>query len=76
MLILAIYTIELICLHMLGLELFGVVAGHFIDVAALDGAAEWIYAAVRVAVAITGALDRGSHHPEDKKHGYGGKIGE
>lgn len=54
------HTIELICLHMLGLELFGVVAGHFIDVAALDGVAEWIYAAVRVAVAITGALIAGA----------------
>ena len=45
---------------MLGLELFAVVAGDFIDVAALDGVAEWIYAAVRVAVAITGALIAGA----------------
>lgn len=54
------HTIELMCLHMLGLELFEVVARHFVDVSAYTGAAEWIYAAIRVTVAVAGALIAGA----------------
>lgn len=54
------HTIELMCLHMLGLELFERVAGRFICVPALTGVMEWIYVAVRVTVAVTGALIAGA----------------
>lgn len=54
------HTIELLCLHMLGLELFEQVARRFIDVASLTGAVEWIYVAVRVTVAVTAALIAGA----------------
>lgn len=54
------HTIELLCLHMLGLELFEQVARRFIDVASLNGVAEWVYVAVRVTVAVTAALIAGA----------------
>lgn len=53
------HTIELMCLHMVGLEIFEIIARRFLDPAALNGAAEWIYAAVRVCAAIAGALAAG-----------------
>lgn len=54
------HTMELICLHMLGLELFEVVARRFLDVSALSGAVEWLYVAVRVTAAVAGALVAGA----------------
>lgn len=54
------HTIELMALHMLGLELFQIIAGRFIEVDALSGAVKWIYVAVRVTVAVAGALIAGA----------------
>ena len=54
------HTIELLCLHMLGLELFERVAVRVVDVASLTGVAEWLYVAIRVAVAVSAALLAGA----------------
>lgn len=54
------HTIELLCLHMLGLELFERVASRFIEVSALGGIVEWVYVAIRVTVAVTAALIAGA----------------
>ena len=50
------HTIELMCLHMFGLEMFEVIASHVITVQELTGVAEWIYVAVRVGAAVCGSL--------------------
>lgn len=50
------HTIELMCLHMFGLEMFEVIASHVIPVQELTGVAEWIYVAVRVGAAVCGSL--------------------
>lgn len=54
------HTIELMCLHMVGLEIFEVVVSKFVDVTAFSGAVEWIYVAVRATVAISAALVGGA----------------
>ncbi len=54
------HTIELMCLHMVGLEIFEVIVGRFVDVNAFTGVAEWIYVAIRVTVAISAALIGGA----------------
>lgn len=54
------HTIELMCLHMAGLEIFEILAGKFVDVTAFTGAVEWIYVAIRATAAITAALVGGA----------------
>ncbi|MFR4128826.1 MAG: acyltransferase family protein [Roseburia inulinivorans] len=50
------HTIELMCIHMVILEVFEVILGKFIDLKNFTGVVEWIYVIVRVAVAIIVAL--------------------
>lgn len=54
------HTIELMCLHMVGLEVFEIVASRFVDVNAFTGAIKWIYVAVRVTAAVGAALAGGA----------------
>lgn len=54
------HTMELICLHMLGLEWFEIAARRFVDINSLSGAQEWLYAAVRVTAAVAASLAAGA----------------
>lgn len=49
-------TIVLLALHILGLELVGIVIGRFIDVGSLPAAAYALYHAVRIGLAVAGGL--------------------
>lgn len=54
------HTIELMCLHMAGLEIFEIAAGKFVDVTAFTGVVEWLYVAIRSTAAILAALAGGA----------------
>lgn len=53
------HTIELLCLHMVVLEIFQVITEKFIDVNDFSGVAECLYVLVRVTVAVSVSLIAG-----------------
>lgn len=60
-------TIVLLAFHILGLELFEIIAGKIIDTGALTGAAFVLYHAVRVTVAVCGCIVLGKIFDAVKK---------
>ncbi len=53
------HSMEIICVHMVVLEVFGIVATRLINVQAFTGIVMWLYQAVRITVAILVSLAAG-----------------
>lgn len=53
------HSMEIICVHMVVLEVFGIVAMRFINVQAFTGVVMWLYQAVRITVAVVASLVTG-----------------
>lgn len=54
------HSIEIMCVHMVVLEVFEIVAMRIMDVQSLTGIAMWLYQAVRIAVAVCVSLLAGN----------------
>lgn len=69
-------TIILVAFHIFGLEVFEMIAGRFIDVAALAGVEKALYVTVRVTVTVCGCLILGKFMDMVKKRITSAKSGK